>query len=117
MFTNMKLACESAGFMPRSANHFIVKSRDGGVAGALGVMNDGVLLDGGDRRRACASTFSELVPEPPSQSAHLLDRVGVADGVTDAQAGHAVGLRERPRDDDARVVDGDRDDACRDRDR
>src|SRR4051812_49633738 len=27
MFTNMKLACESVGFMPRSANHFVTLSR------------------------------------------------------------------------------------------
>ena len=33
----------------------------------------------------------------------------MADGVADAQAGHAVRLRERPRDDDARVLDRQRD--------
>ena len=39
---------------------------------------------------------------------HLFDRIDVADGVAHAQAGHPVRLRERARDDDARVVDGDR---------
>ena len=108
MLTNMKFACESVGFMPRSANHFIVKSRTALLRARSAVMNDGVLLDRGDRRRACASTLSELVPRAGVPVAHLLDRVRVADRVADAQARHAVRLRERPRDDDARVFDGER---------
>ena len=40
MLTNMKFACESAGFMPRSANHFIVKSRTAALRARSFAVND-----------------------------------------------------------------------------
>ena len=108
MLTNMKLACESVGFMPRSANHFIVKSRTAVLRSRSALTTDAILLHrgeaGGERedvQRARAGAAVEL--------GHLADRVDVADGVADAQAGHAVGLRESARDEDARVFDGLRD--------
>ena len=107
MLTNMKLACESVGFMPRSANHFIVKSRTALLRARSAAMNDGSCSMAAIP--ACiASTLSELVPDAAVPVGHLLDRVRVADRVAHAQARHAVGLRERARDDDARVLDGER---------
>ena len=109
MFTNMKLACESAGFMPRSANHFIVKSRTSLLRARSLVMKLASCSTAAVAARMSASTFSELVPEPESHAFILRIVSACADGVADAQTGHAVRLRERPRDDDARVFDGERD--------
>ena len=50
MFTNMKFACESVGFMPRSVNHFIVNSRTASVALALGLDERRILVHRGRGR-------------------------------------------------------------------
>ena len=108
MLTNMKLACESVGFMPRSANHFMVKSRTSLLRARSAAMNDAscwiAAMPGLHREHVERAGAGAGVP-----LGHLLDRLGVADGVSHAQARHAVGLRERARDDDVRVLDRDRD--------
>ena len=67
----MKFACESAGFMPRSANHFIEKSRTAALRARSLVMNSSPCSWAAIA--ACiASTFIELVPVPASQAASFL---------------------------------------------
>ena len=93
------------GFHPAIGEPLRGEVAHGGVARALGGDERRVLLDGGN-----ASVQREDVERararPRVPVAHLLDRVHVPDRVAEAQAGHAVGLGERPRDDDARVLDG-----------
>src|SRR4051812_44931077 len=58
----------------------------------------GVLLDRGGRR-GHAEHVERAGAARTDPRTHLLDRIGVGDGVALAQAGHAVGLREGARDD------------------
>src|SRR6187200_396402 len=68
MFTNMKFACASVGFIPRSANHFIVKSRTSLLrARSLAVKDPSCWIAA--MPAWSARTLSEPVPDPPSHSA------------------------------------------------
>src|SRR5947208_16948009 len=72
-----------------------------GVAVALW-LQAGLVLDrryGGDHSRDVAA----VDPLPLRQ---FLDRVGVANGVANPHSGHPMGLRERSRHDQARVLQG-----------
>ena len=71
MLTNMKLACASVGFMPRSANHFAVKSRTAVFRARSAEMNDGSCWMAAIAARI-ASTLSDVEPEPASKSAIFL---------------------------------------------
>jgi len=107
MFTNMKLAWQSVGFMPRSANHLVAMSRTALLRLRSLVVKLASLLDCDRGRR-----HAEHVQRPRAAGAdplpQLLDRVGVRDRVALAQARHPVRLREGARHDDARVLDRDR---------
>ena len=96
MSVKMKLVCESADVvaevrerLDREVAHRLV---------ARGLFLDVLrILERGDRRGDAEGVH--VVRHPPG--GHLLDGGDVADGVADADAGHPVGLRERPRHDDA----------------
>ena len=102
MLTKMKLVCESVAFNPICSNALTVKAFTDGVARALFV--DVLLIGEGagcrcDRRQVDRIRHAELVESP--------DHFGVADAVTDAEAGHAVSLREGAGDENLRRRLGD----------
>ena len=66
MFTNMKFACDAAGFMPRSANHFIAKSRTS-LLRARSLVRKLASCVAAAVPACIASTLSELVPDADSQ--------------------------------------------------
>ena len=107
MLTNMKLAWQSVGFMPRSLNHFVTMSRTALLRLRSLAVKLRVLRDRHGRRG-----HAEHVERPGAARSdprtHLLDGVRVGDRVALTQAGHPVRLREGARDDDARILDGQR---------
>ncbi len=96
--TKRKLPCEAAGLQPRSSQRLDGERAHRGVALALGL---DVLRVVERRDRGGDAEHADVVRH--LQLRELLDRVGLADRVADAHAGHAVRLRERARDEHVRA--------------